>query len=572
MRPFATFWNQRAAMARFFYTERGSAMTDVSRRGLLTGTVALGGAAGLGLVGSTAGVASAEELTSRVRTAGKGGAGGSGAIGPDDPRYADLVLRGQNRLFTSSPDQIRVPRSTEDVVRAVEDAVKSGKRIAARGGGHCFEDFVDNPQVKMLVDMSQLNDVSWDERHRAFSIGAGATLDEVYDALYYGWGVTVPGGGCLSVGVGGHFCGGGYGPLSRVHGSVVDHLYGLEIVVVDKSGRARPIIATREKSDPHRDLWWAHTGAGGGNYGVITRYLMRSQGASGNDPTKALPRPPATLLSNLILWSWPAVTKESFTRALTNFFSWYAKNSAPGSPYASLYSPFLIPPSAADGFLLSTQIDGTLPNAKKLLTAFNQEMVEGLSPAPFVSESVEGPFLNITRARSIAESMSPTRGKWKAAYLRKPYTTSQIETIHTHLTDPDYRNPASTLLFVPYGGQVNTVDPGATATAQRSSFMKMVLSTSWTDPTQDEKEIGWAQNFYKDLYAETGGVPVPNDANEGSYINYPDADLADPEWNTSGVPWHTLYYKGNYPRLQRVKARFDPRDVFRHALSIELPD
>jgi FAD/FMN-containing dehydrogenase len=71
--------------------------------------------------------------------------------------------------------------------------------------------------------------------------------------------------------------------------------------------------------------------------------------------------------------------------------------------------------------------------------------------------------------------------------------------------------------------------------------------------------------------ARTGGVPVPNDANEGSYINYPDVDLADPEWSTSGVPWHTLYYKGNYPRLQRVKARFDPKNVFRHPLSIELP-
>jgi aclacinomycin oxidase len=45
-------------------------------------------------------------------------------------------------------------------------------------------------------------------------------------------------------------------------------------------------------------------------------------------------------------------------------------------------------------------------------------------------------------------------------------------------------------------------------------------------------------------------------------------DLADPEWNTSGVPWSTLYYKANYARLQRVKARWDPLDVFHHALSI----
>jgi aclacinomycin oxidase len=54
-------------------------------------------------------------------------------------------------------------------------------------------------------------------------------------------------------------------------------------------------------------------------------------------------------------------------------------------------------------------------------------------------------------------------------------------------------------------------------------------------------------------------------------INHPDVDLADPVWNTSGVRWGALYYKDNYPRLQQVKARYDPTNVFRHQLSIELP-
>ena len=78
-----------------------------------------------------------------------------------------------------------------------------------------------------------------------------------------------------------------------------------------------------------------------------------------------------------------------------------------------------------------------------------------------------------------------------------------------------------------------------------------------------------AQSGGRDTYPMTrGGVPVPSEAYDGTFINHPDTDLADPTMNTSGVPWQTLYYKANYPRLQQIKARWDPRNVFRHALSI----
>ncbi|MFJ6674671.1 BBE domain-containing protein [Actinosynnema sp. NPDC091369] len=48
-------------------------------------------------------------------------------------------------------------------------------------------------------------------------------------------------------------------------------------------------------------------------------------------------------------------------------------------------------------------------------------------------------------------------------------------------------------------------------------------------------------------------MPAPGELYDGSYVNQPDVDLADPAWNTSGVPWHTLYYEGNYPRLRQVR-------------------
>src|SRR5688500_13942113 len=146
--------------------------------------------------------------------------------------------------------------------------------------------------------------------------------------------------------------------------------------------------------------------------------------------------------------------------------------------------------------------------------------------------------------------------KAKAAYLRKRFTDQQIRTAYTYLTSTDHDNERALLLLVSYGGQVNTVAPDATAVPQRDSIMKAVYIATWTDPDRERASMDWIRRWYREMYQDTGGVPVPNGVNDGSYINYPDIDTADPTWNTSGVPWHALYYKDNYRRLQEVKARW----------------
>ncbi|MCO1578688.1 FAD-binding protein [Crossiella sp. SN42] len=541
-------------------------MNDVSRRGFLAGTAALGGLA------VTSGVASAAPEAAA-------GAGhpplGPVTVRPGDPRYRDLQIKGVNTRFRPAPEAFQLVGSTEQVVRAVQEAVRAGKRITVRGGGHSCENSVGEG-AQVIIDLSQFNDVYFDQRRGAFAIEAGATLREVYKTLYLGWGVTLPGGECGEVGVGGHIQGGGYGPQSRRLGVTVDYLYAVEVVVVDKDGTARAVVATREPGDPNRELWWAHTGGGGGNFGVVTRYWMRDPKAKGDDPTKLLPRPPAEVVTSVAICGWKDIDEDRFVRLMRNYGEFLERHSAPDSPYAGLWSAFLVPGPVEGanpgGFIITGQIDTGVPNAEKLLADYFAAVTAGVDKGVFVTPPERQTWL--TSALSSGTNQESGRYKQKSAYLRKRYTDEQARISYRHITAtkaPEGTTPPPLLWLLSFGGKVNTVAPSATAMAQRDSILKATFITYWPDPKDEETEIRRLREYFRELYADTGGVPVPNAANDGCYINYPDIDMADPAWNTSGVPWHELFYKGNYPRLQQVKAKWDPRNVFHHTLSIRLP-
>ncbi|WP_285663203.1 FAD-binding oxidoreductase [Actinorhabdospora filicis] len=485
-------------------------------------------------------------------------------VRPDDMRYDGLV-RGNNFRFAGRPDEIRVAATTAQVAAAVGEAARSGRRIAVRSGGHCFENLTANPDVRILLDVSPMDAVGYDRDRRAFFVEPGATLGEVYRALFTGWGVTIPAGGCPEVGAGGHFAGGGYGALSRRHGSVVDHLYGVEVVVAGRDGRARTVVATREPGDPNRDLWWAHTGGGGGNFGVVTRYWLRSPGATGADPSTLLPASPARMSQRVLIWTWEAMTEAALTGLMRAFGTWHERHSAPDDPATALYGILEASYRSGGTIMLVAQIDADVPGAHDMVEDFLTEVTAGM-PAPVADIPATMPWLHRMTWPGSGEpgDVLTRRYKLKAAYLRRSLTDAQLATVHRYLCDESGRSGGGVLL-IGYGGRVGDVAPEATAIAQRQAVMKAVYQSVWADEREDAVNLDWVRRLYRDVYAETGGVPVE----DGSYINYADADLADPAWNTSGVSAQELYYGDNYPRLRRIKARWDPRGLFRHALSIE---
>src|SRR4051794_34946369 len=259
-------------------------------------------------------------------------------IGPGDPRYLAVVEKRFNKRFSASPDYVRLASSTEQVVLAVEEAVREGRRLVVTSGGHCLEGFVSDPEVRVILDISPMKRIDYDSEMGAVAVEAGATVGETFKALAETGGVLIPLGEYPEIGMGGHVVGGAFGFLCRQLGLAADYLYAVEVVTVDEGGRASGVVATREAADPHRELWWAHTGGGGGNFGIVTRYWFRSPDASGEDAARLLPRAPESITTFKAEWSWSDVDRPSFLRLLRNHGIWCERNSDADSPYASLWT------------------------------------------------------------------------------------------------------------------------------------------------------------------------------------------------------------------------------------------
>jgi FAD/FMN-containing dehydrogenase len=491
------------------------------------------------------------------------------SIGGDDPRYLAVLDKQFNKRFRAQPDYVRVVHSTAQAISAVQDAVNDRRRVAVTSGGHCLEGFVSDPDVRVLIDISSMKRIYYDAARSAIAVEAGATVGETFKALFEEWGTLIPLGEYPAIGIGGHVLGGAFGFLCRQFGLAADYLYAVDVVTVDGSGRANSVIATREIADPHRELWWAHTGGGGGNFGVVTRYWFRSAGAPGDDPPTLLPRAPESITTFKAEWNWSDIDRPSFSRLLRNHGTWSEQNSAADSPNASLWT-LLELHRAQFGKILVRGVSVAGDGAEQQARVYLASLAEGILSTQGVElarmswlEFALNPFPDL-----FAAPAGGVRVKVKDALLKTRLNDRQIDVAYDYLTRGDYDVMGGMLGLATYGGRVNIVAPDATASAQRNTILDLACTTGWLDPKQDAENLEWVRAFYRDVFAETGGVPVPGDACDGALINHPDVDLADPTWNRSDAPWHTIYYQANYPRLQRIKAQWDPRNVFRHALSV----
>jgi len=182
--------------------------------------------------------------------------------------------------WTSRPSVYAVAaESAADVAAAVNFARTHNLRLVVRGGGHSYQGTSNAPD-SLLVWTRAMHDVALHDAfvgagcagraspEPAVSVQAGAMWGHVYNDVMVKAGRYVQGGGCLTVGVAGFLCGGGFGSLSKAFGLAAASLIEAEVVTAD--GEVRLANAC---TNP--DLLWALKGGGGG-FGVVTRVTLRT--------------------------------------------------------------------------------------------------------------------------------------------------------------------------------------------------------------------------------------------------------------------------------------------------------
>jgi FAD/FMN-containing dehydrogenase len=411
--------------------------------------------------------------------------------------------------------------SPEDVARALESARREGLHVALRSGGHCFAGRSSTTGV--VVDVGPMDSVSVGDG--TVAIGAGARLADVYDALA-AHGRTIAAGCGPTVGIAGLALGGGLGILGRSYGLTADQVVALQAVLAD--GR---IVDCDEHE--HADLFWALRGAGGGQFAAVTRLTLRT-----------LPNLNATAFH--LVWPW--------TVAAAVVGAWQAWSpDAPDTVAASL-----LVRAAPGGEPFATVFGAVLDDEQATRAALDGFIAAvGADPA----EAIYAPGSYRDTKRYLAEydvdsgerrpvERDPAHSYSKSEFFRRELPPDAITELLAHFAQ---RRQARVLDFTPWAGAYNRVPADATAFAHRAERF-LIKQEVLVDPDASQAERQAARDWLSHSWAL-----VHEWGSGGVYPNFPDLELDDPDH---------AYHGANLDRLTRVKATYDPDNVFRFDQSI----
>jgi FAD/FMN-containing dehydrogenase len=432
-------------------------------------------------------------------------------IGPEDPGY-DEARAVYNAMIDRRPALVAVCTSPQDVAAVVGFARSRGALLAVRGGGHnggglgvCDDGVV--------IDLSGLKQITVDKPSMTVRVGGGALWKEV-DAATHEAGGSVPCGVVGSTGVGGLTLGGGIGHLARSGGLTIDNLLEAEVVLADGS-------IVRASADEHPDLFWALRG-GGGNFGVVTEFTFRML-------------PVSTVIAGPTFWDIedaPAVLKayrEFLPAAPRELNGWFAFVTVPPVP---VFPEEMHGRKAAAIVWCHTGTEEEAAAAMAPMIGAVEPLLHAVGPMPM-------PVLN-----TFFDPLYPEGHQWywRADFIRE-LSDEAIEK-HTRF-GKSMPTGQSTMHLYPIDAAVHDVASGDTAFSYRDVTWAQVIVGVDPDPEMAGTLKQWTVDYWEAIHPHSAG---------GAYVNF----MMD-----EGQERVQATYRDNYDRLARVKATYDPDNLFR---------
>lgn len=287
-----------------------------------------------------------------------------------------------------------------------------------------------------------------------------------------------------------------------------DSILGVEVLLADGT-----IVKANRRQ--HSDLYWAHQGACGNNYGIVLSMKVQ-------------------------LYSIPTVVLFEFTYPFDRFKEvlkiwqdWF-----PRMPN-ELNTEFSARNNRGN-VVVNGQYIGKEKTLRKLLEPFSaiKSIESRIEEVPYI-EAVKY-FTGLARWLPFF--------KTKNAFLSQPFPPQAIDIIVDFMS----RGTGQDIFAIPaLGGKNDEIPPDATAFVHRKGTRAwLLLNAHWSDQSDAPAKIKWVTEFYDALKPYLSGF---------AYQNAPDITLKD---------YLHQYYGSNLDRLVEVKQKYDPENVFNYPQSI----
>lgn len=454
-----------------------------------------------------------------------------------------------NESTTRKPYLIITALHESHIQAAIICARKHDLQMKIRSGGHNNEGVSYVAEVPFFIlDMFNLRSIEIDLESETGWVQAGATLGEVYYRIFEKSKThAFPAGVCPTVGVGGHFSGGGYGNMMRKYGLSVDNI--IDAQLVDVNGRIL------DRKSMGEDLFWAIRGGGGASFGVVLSYkikLVRVPEIITVFNVKKTLEQNATDIVQRWLHVADKLDDDLFIRLTLDVVNGTDGKKTGRASFIALF----------------------LGDSERLVSVTNKSFPElGLKKSDCNETSWVQSVLFWTNfplgtPNDVLLSRVPqvlTHLKRKSDYVKEPISKEGLEGIWKKLIELE--TPA--LTFNPYGGRMGEIPAEDTPFPHRAgNLAKIQYASNWN--TGGTEVANHYINLTRELHRYM--TPFVSKNPREAFYNYQDLDIGinhnGKRSYLEGRVYGIKYFKGNFKRLVKTKTLVDPGNFFRNEQSI----